>query len=85
MSGWRPFVRWHRSFWSVWIGISRLDRRGQPYHGVSMSLTFKPPKWQFRVFHTYYDGTNCQWAFGPIEFDRFGGWNCRKCLDGEER
>lgn len=41
---------------------------------------FKIRDWRIEAFHTYYDGENCVWQFGPFVFGRFGTLTgCKKC------
>lgn len=51
------------------------DRLVSGYH---IGLWFK--EWKIEAFHSYYDGDNCHWQFGPFVIARFGTLtNCKEC------
>lgn len=49
--------------------------------GYGVGLVYNPRQWRFVTFHTYYDGNNCAWNYGPIVFYRHGTGSCKKCYD----
>jgi hypothetical protein len=43
-------------------------------------IGFRIKNWKIESYHTYYDGENCFWQFGPFAISRFGViTGCKKC------
>jgi len=48
---------------------------------ASYLFGIKYKDWRIEEYHSWYDGPNCSWSFGPFMFSKNGQGHCKKCRD----
>jgi len=81
---WKPTIEYYNRGLNFSIELHLIKWKGEEITPrvvglYSFRLNFNPRFWKVSQIHNYYDGPNCCWQVGPIEFLRCGFGNCNKC------
>lgn len=65
--------------WVTYLVKSDKFEVGKPMLVAGKYFIFKLTDWKWEENHTWYDGNNCSWWYGPFYYSRHGLFNCKGC------
>lgn len=88
---WKYKIKYHYHYGPYISIVKYLIKGNFPSYEVTKPLivgeyfiNFRIFNWKIEIYHSWYDGPNCYWQFGPLAFGRSGLGHCEKCRDGVE-
>jgi hypothetical protein len=65
--------------WNTYLTYHPDFELSRPMLVAQRSFVIRYKNWCIEEFHTWYDGPNCSWSFGPFMFSQNGQGYCKKC------